>query len=190
MKYIFLIIALLMQPIFSWYVYHKQEARKSALKVPMLFYSGFYLVVQIYIFIKFCSKFPEEYYIYSYLIQAVLLIVFLFLEFLLFVSNQYIEDVGKKEQDSIRDFKKMIQELENCRIRMTDVDNRKRLNELIEKMKYSDPVSAQNIAAENQKIHELIVEIAGITEKELFVKKCDEIERQLEIRKIKNTKEE
>lgn len=190
MKYIFLIIALLMQPIFSWYVYHKQKACKSALKVPMLFYSGFYLVVQIYIFIKFLSKFPEEYYIYSYLIQAVLLIVFLLLEFLLFASNQYIEDVDKKEQDSIRDFKKMLQELENCRIRMTDADNQKRLNELIEKMKYSDPVSTQNVAEENQKIHELIAEIAGITEKELFVKKCDEIERQLEIRKIKNTKEE
>lgn len=190
MKYIFLIIALLMQPIFSWYVYHKQEAYKSALKVPMLFYSGIYLVVQIYVFIKFCSKFPEEYNMYSYLIQAGLLIVFLFIEFLLFVSNQYIQGIGKKEQDSIRDFKKLIQELEICRIRVTDADNQKRLNELIEIMKYSDPVSSQNVAVENQKIYELIVEIADITEKELFAKKCDEIEHLLKIRKIKNTKEE
>ena len=39
MKYIFCIIALLIQPVFSWYVYHKQDKKKAALKMPMLYYS-------------------------------------------------------------------------------------------------------------------------------------------------------
>lgn len=32
MKYIFCIIALLIQPVFSWYVYHKQDKKKAALR--------------------------------------------------------------------------------------------------------------------------------------------------------------
>lgn len=32
MKYIFCIIALLIQPVFSWYVYHKQDKKKSSTK--------------------------------------------------------------------------------------------------------------------------------------------------------------
>ena len=46
MKYIFCIIALLIQPVFSWYVYHKQDKKKAALKMPMLYYSVAYMVVQ------------------------------------------------------------------------------------------------------------------------------------------------
>ena len=60
MKYIFCIIALLIQPVFSWYVYHKQDKKKAALKMPMLYYSVAYMVVQLYVFFKFCSKFPED----------------------------------------------------------------------------------------------------------------------------------
>ena len=60
MKYIFCIIALLIQPVFSWYVYHKQDKKKAALKMPMLYYSVAYMVVQLYVFFKFCLKFPER----------------------------------------------------------------------------------------------------------------------------------
>ena len=49
MKYIFCIIALLIQPVFSWYVYHKQDKKKAALKMPMLYYSVAYMVVQLYL---------------------------------------------------------------------------------------------------------------------------------------------
>lgn len=60
MKYIFCIIALLIQPVFSWYVYHKQDKKKAALKMPMLYYSVAYMVVQLYVFFKFCSKFQKD----------------------------------------------------------------------------------------------------------------------------------
>ena len=48
MKYIFCIIALLIQPVFSWYVYHKQDKKKAALKMPMLYYSVAYMVAVSY----------------------------------------------------------------------------------------------------------------------------------------------
>lgn len=111
MKYIFCILALLIQPVSAWCVYHKQDKREAALKMPMLFFSGAYLIIQMYVFVKFCMKFPEDYQMWSYLIQAAILAVF------------------------------------------------------------------------------VILELSNITEQEQFKRKCDEIAKQLEIRKIKNTKE-
>lgn len=189
MKYIFCILALLVQPIFTWHVFRKQDKRDAALKMPMLFYSGVYLVIQIYVFVKFCLKIPEDYQIWSYLIQTAILVVFIIFELTLFGSNKYIKDMETREQNSIRDFKNLISELEICRVGVEDAENLKVLDSLAEKMRYSDPVSSQAVEQENNKIHELIEELSGITDLELFKKKCDEIGKQLEIRKIKNTKE-
>ena len=110
MKYIFCIIALLIQPVFSWYVYHKQDKKKAALKMPMLYYSVAYMVVQLYVFFKFCSKFPERYSIYSYLIQAAILLGFVIFEMILWGSNKYIEEVDNKEKQSIQDYKELIKD--------------------------------------------------------------------------------
>lgn len=189
MRYIFCILALLIEPASAWYVYHKQDKRQSALKMPMLYYSAVYLIVQFYVFVKFCMKFPEKYQSYSYLIQAAILVVFIVLELVLFGSNKYIKDIQQKEQASIRDFKGLIRELEVCRVSVSDVDNQKHIDKLLEKMRYSDPVSSPAVETENNRIHELIAELSNITERELFEQKCDEITKQLEIRIIKNEKE-
>lgn len=189
MKYIFCILALLIQPVSAWCVYHKQDKREAALKMPMLFFSGVYLIIQMYVFVKFCMKFPEDYQIWSYLIQTAILVVFVILELALFGSNKYIKAVETREQDSIRDFKNLVTELEICRVDIEDTENINTLDLLLEKMRYSDPVSSPAVEQENNKIHELIAELSNITEHELFKWKCDEIAKQLEIRKIKNTKE-
>lgn len=60
MKYIFCIIALLIQPVFSWYVYHKQDKKKAALKMPMLYYSVAYMVVQLYVFLNSVQSFQKD----------------------------------------------------------------------------------------------------------------------------------
>ena len=162
MKYIFCIIALLIQPVFSWYVYHKQDKKKAALKMPMLYYSVAYMVVQLYVFFKFCSKFPERYSIYSYLIQAAILLGFVIFEMILWGSNKYIEDV----------------------------DNKENIDKLYERMRYENPVSSPKAIEENLRIKGLIAELADITDNTLFEAKCNEIVKQLDIRKIKNTKEQ
>jgi len=190
MKYIFCIIALIVQPLSAWNVYHKQDKRKAALKMPMLYFSGVYLLIQFFVFIKFCMKIPESFEIFSYIIQAVILIVFVMLELSLFGSNQYIENIQQKEQSSIREFKGLIRELEICRLSVEDIVNQQHIDRLLEKMRYADPVSSPAVAYENEKIHELIEELSGITEQELFTRKCNEIAKQLEIRRIKNVKEQ
>ena len=190
MKYIFCIIALIVQPLSAWNVYHKQDKRKAALKMPMLYFSGVYLLIQFFVFIKFCMKIPESFEVFSYIIQAVILIVFVMLELSLFGSNQYIENIQQKEQSSIREFKGLIRELEICRLSVEDSVNQQHIDRLIEKMRYADPVSSPVVAYENEKIHELIEELSGITEQELFTRKCNEIAKQLEIRRIKNVKEQ
>ena len=60
-RYIFCVIAVLVQPLFVWYVYHKQDKREAALKIPMIGCSVLYLVVQIYAFFKLCIKIPGKY---------------------------------------------------------------------------------------------------------------------------------
>lgn len=114
-RYIFCVIAVLVQPLFVWYVYHKQDKREAALKIPMIGCSVLYLVVQVYAFFKLCIKIPGKYGIFSYLIQAVILAVFIALELALSGSNKYIKRVQENEQNSIRDFKNLIKELEICR---------------------------------------------------------------------------
>lgn len=188
MKYIFCIIALLIQPLLAWNIYHKQDKRQAALKMPMIYFSGVYLLVQSYVFFKFCRKIPEDYQLYSYLIQGVILVIFLVLESALFASNKYINDVQQKEQDSIRDFKNLIKELEICRVSVTDSKNKENIEKLYEKMRYSDPVTSVEAAQENEKMHQLIAELSELTDCDQFEQKCNEIEKQLEIRKIKNTK--
>lgn len=187
-KYIFCLIALIIQLAFAWYVYHKQDKRKAALKMPMIYFSGAYLLVQLYVFFKFCIKIPESYQIYSYLLQGGILLVFIFLELALFGSNKYISNIQQKEQDSIRDYKNLIKELEICRVTVTDPINKENLEKLYEKMRYEDPVSSEEVAPENAKIYQLIMELSEMSDCEQFAAKCKEIEKQLDIRKIKNTK--
>lgn len=190
MKYIFCILALIIQPAFVWYVYHKQDKRDAASKMPMIYFSGVYLAVQLYVFFKYCMKIPEDYQRYSYLIQGAILAVFIILELSLFGSNKYISDIQKKEQDSIGDFKNLIKELEICKLNVTEPNNMKCIDEIYEKMKYADPVSSVEVAQENEKIHQLIEELSDITDCKQFASKCKEIEKQLDIRALKNKKEQ
>jgi hypothetical protein len=190
MKYIFCIIAVLLQPVVSWYVYHRQDKRQAALKLPMLFYSAVYLVVQFYVFFKFCIRLRGNMQSFSYLIQAAILLVFVLLELVLFGSNRYIQGVQDREQASIGNFKALIQELEICRVNVTDPENRQQIDRLLDKMRYADPVSSPAVEQENYRIHELIGELSAITGQEMFARKCEEISRQLDIRKIKNVKEQ
>lgn len=190
MEFIFLIVALLIQPLFAWYVYHKQDKRKAAQKMPMIYVSVVYFVVQILVFFGVCIKIPKNLHVISYLIQAVILAVFIVIELMLLASNKYIDDIQEKEQNSIRDFKQLIRELEICKVSVVDENNLKRIDMLYEKMRYSDPVSSSEVAGENEKIHDLIQQLSVITDAEQFDSKCKEIEQQLEIRKIKNVKEQ
>ena len=47
-------------------------------------------------------------------------------------------------------------------------ENKKYIDKLYEKMRYSDPVSSPEVAQENEKINELIAELPGITESSQF----------------------
>ena len=110
LKYIFCLIAILIQPIFAFLVFHKQEKQKAALKMPLVYLSGVYLVIQIFVFFKVCLKIPEDYQVYSYLLQGVILAVFIIIEIAMAASNKYITKVQTQEQSSIEVFKGLIQD--------------------------------------------------------------------------------
>lgn len=109
---------------------------------------------------------------------------------ILWGSNKYIEDVDNKEKQSIQDFKELIKDLEICRVNIQDTANKANIDKLYERMRYENPVSSPKAIEENLRIKGLIAELADITDNTLFEAKCNEIVKQLDIRKIKNTKEQ
>lgn len=110
--------------------------RKSSTKdANALLQCGIYGSPVICIF-KFCLKFPERYSIYSYLIQAAILLGFVIFEMILWGSNKYIEDVDNKEKQSIQDFKELIKDLEICRVNVQDTANKANIDKLYERMRY------------------------------------------------------
>ena len=98
MKFLFCGIALVIQPFFFYVVYRKQEKEEAALKMPMVYFSVFYLVAQMYVFVKYCLRLQGEYEKYSYLIQSVILILFVLAESALLFGNKYIKRVDKEEK--------------------------------------------------------------------------------------------
>lgn len=188
MKFIFCILALMVQPLFSYYTYRKQDKNIAALKVPMAALSGFYLIVQFWVFIKVCLKMPGKYQIYAYLLQGVILAIFIIAELTLLAHNSHIQRIDNQEKESIQDFKNLIRELQVCKIQIKEFDRQQMLDKLVERMKYEDPVSSYVVAQENNKIHELILKLSDVIEEEEFKKICREIDNQLDIRKVKNVK--
>lgn len=189
-KYIFCIIALLIQPLFIYVVCsRKQKKSDAALKMPLLYFSVAYLVVQCYVFWKYCLKLEGDLEIYSYLIQAGILVVFLILELFLILHNSHIKRIDKQEAESVADFKVLMEQLEIKKILFNDTEKQKELDKVLEKMRYQDPVSSKEVQEINKQIE---VQIKGITE-EMEIEKissiCNTIIKLLEVRKIKNTKE-
>lgn len=128
--------------------------------------------------------------VYSYLLQGAILAVFIIIEIAMAASNKYITKVQTQEQGSIEVFKGIIQQLEICRVQITDEVNRKEIDKVLEKMRYSDPVSSPAVATENETIRQLILQLSSTTDEAAFAEICGAIMKQLEIRKIKNTKEQ
>lgn len=188
MRFIFCIIAVLIQFLFLIYVYGKQDKNKAALKVPLLFTSVLYMIVQFYVFFKYCLRFPDKFEYLSYLLQGAVLIIFILLEIVLLLSNRYIKRIENQEQNSVNDFNDMLQKPEVLRVEMRDEEKIGILDSMLDKMRYMDPVSTDRVQDENRKIKEIIQSISAAESIEALESKCRDINELLEIRKIKNTR--
>ena len=65
--YIFCIIAIILQPVISFLALRKKNKNERALNLPLIYFTAVYLIVQIYVFFKYCLKFKGEYEKYSYI---------------------------------------------------------------------------------------------------------------------------
>lgn len=185
MKFIFCIIALLVQPVFSYVVYRKQDKRQAALQMPLLGMSALYLIIQFFVFFKYCIKFPKALQGYSYLIQGGILLIFLLVEFAFLYASRYINTIEKQEQDSIRDFKDILQALEVKRVLIKDAERAELLNGIYDKMRYADAVSSSSVAVENKALMELVQHLSTNIELSDFEERCTQILELLEVRNIK-----
>lgn len=184
MKYIFLIVAILIQFFFTYNVYRKQDKNQAALKVPMMVFSGIYVVVQFYVFFKYLIRFPESMQKYSYLIQGIILAVFLVVELVLFSSNKYINRIDTEKKERISDFKKIRQLFEIEYSQMNSGMHTDALKEISDLIRFANPVSYGETYEEDKKLEELINGISGLSLPELD-SRCTEIKKVLNIRKIK-----
>ncbi|MCR4589999.1 MAG: hypothetical protein K5668_04205 [Lachnospiraceae bacterium] len=184
MKYIFLIIAVLLQLIFAFYVYHKQDKDQAAMKVPMLCFCGVYVFVQFYVFFKYLIRLPESMQKYSYLIQGAILVVFIIAELLLFSSNRYIKRIDAEKKERLSDFKKIRQLFDIEFSQMEPEMHTDALKEVSELIRYANPVSHGETSEEDRKLEELTSGLSDLSVPELD-SRCAQIKKVLNIRKIK-----
>ena len=70
--------------------------------------------------------------------------------------------------------KGLIQQLEICRVQITDEVNRKEIDKVLEKMRYSDPVSSPAVATENETIRQLILQLSSTTDEAALRKSAEQ----------------
>ncbi len=182
--YVFCVIALLIQPVIVWYVYHKQDKDKASLRVPMVAYSFAYIVIQFFVFWKYLRWFTGDRQPFAYIIQLGILIAFTALEIALLSSNRYAERVENERKESTDAFVRIRQMMEIEITKNTDPERKSMLNAISEQMRYESPVSNENVVEENQRLMTLIENISE-TSGEEFEQRCEEIRQVIQQRKIK-----
>lgn len=186
MEYIFCIIAVIIQLPFLYVVLKRQNKNISALRMPYVYVSGAYLVIQFYVFFKYCIKLPDD---YANLVQIGILVIFSLLEVSLFVGNRYIKRVDTKQQRGVAEFRDIIRSLEVKRLEFDDSKKQGYIDKLLEELKYSDPDSAECVRQENLRLKELIQKLDSKSSMEEIEMICVETSKVLSIRNIKTKAE-
>lgn len=189
MKYLFCVIAILIQPILLYFVFKKQEKPKAALRMPYIYVSGLYLIIQFYTYFKFFRKLPQD---YAFLIQISILVGFLLVEAIILIGNHYIKRVDKDKKLKIEGIKNLIQNLEIKKMEFEDPEKLKHINEFLELLKYSDPVSMESDQRENMQLDEIIQKLDKNMTLEDIEKSCKKAIKIINARnlRIKNSKGE
>ncbi len=182
MKYIFCIIAVIMQIPFLYSVLRKQNKNISALRMPYVYLSVTYMALQFYIFFKYCLRLPLQ---DAKFIQMGILVVFILLEVLLFVGNKYIKRVDRTQRNSTAEFRNIIKELEMKRAEFDDPGKRACIDKLSEELKYSDPHSTESVRHENLRLEELVKNLESLKDVEEIKAICTEASSILSIRNVK-----
>lgn len=183
MKYVFCIIAVIIQIPFLYSVFRKQNKNISALRMPYVYLSVTYMALQFYLFFKYCFRLPVQ---DAKFMQMGILVAFISLEVLLFVGNQYIKRVDGKQGSSTAEFRNIIKELEMKRLEFDDPEKRVCIDKLSEELKYSDPNSTECVRQENKRLEELVKNLESHKDVEEIEAICTEASRVLSIRNIKN----
>lgn len=183
MEYIFCVIAVIVQLPFLYLVLKRQNKNISALRMPYVYVSGVYLVIQFYVFFKYCIKLPDD---YANLVQIGILVIFSLLEVLLLVGNRYIKRVDTNQQRGVAEFRDIVRSLEIKRLEFDDSKKLGYIDKLLEELKYSDPDSAECVRQDNLRLKELIQKLDSKSSMEEIEMICAKTSKVLSIRNIKN----
>lgn len=196
LRLFFLIVAVILFVALT-IVISKKEKNTAALNLPIVIFAGIYVAVEFFLFVKL-GKLKSTYStlhmsndLYNkldYIIQIVVFIFFAVIEIAIFGGNKYIRKVEQKEKESTVEFKSLVDDIS---VLQAELENKKRnelVKEIVEKMRYSDPVSNEEVKKNNEKIKALIKELHEEKTDEEFEKICKDIINQLKIRDIRNKK--
>lgn len=186
-KYIFIIVAVILTLVTWIYVYSLKNKKNAMLKAVYVGISSLYLIVQMYLYFKVCKYIPKELERYSYMLQGLCLGGFVLVMAIYTLVNVYITKIQKKEEESIDKFKEIRKQLEECIVIIENDEIKEIVTNLYEKVRYLDPVCHGSEQEEIQ-IFDLIQELKRNLPKEKAQKICEQIDRLLELRKIRQTK--
>lgn len=187
-KYIFNLIAIILT-LATWiYVYSLKNKKCAMLKVVYVGISSLYLIIQMFLYFKVCRYIPKELGRYSYRLQSLCLGGFVLVMLIYTLVNAYITRIQKKEDESIYKFKEIRKQLEECTVIIENDEIREIVTNLCDKVRYLNPV-CHGVEQEEMQIFNLIQELKRDLPKEKAQKICEQIDKLLELRKIRQTKE-
>lgn len=183
LKYAFCIIAVLVQVVAGFLILRERDKEKAALRMPMVYIGGVYLVIQFFVYFKYCRYLPER---YAVLLQGALLVLFIIIEVGLSGSNSYIRRVDSQMKESTEGFREILQSLNIKRVEFNGLAAQGYLDALYEKMKFSDPTGGSETNREDKRLSELIRSMDTGMSVEKIKTRCAEAEKVLAIRNQKN----
>lgn len=184
-KYAFCMIAVLVQIVAGFLTLRERDKEEAALRMPMVYICGVYLLIQFFVFFKYCRYLPDQ---YAALLQGAIILAFVVIEVGLGGSNRYIGRVDSQTKESVRGFRDILLALEVKRAAFSGLEAQGYLDALYEKMKYSDPTGGSETDQEEARLSELIESMDVGMGAEEIRERCVEAEKVLKIRNIKNKK--
>ncbi|MCC8153868.1 MAG: hypothetical protein LIP01_06435 [Tannerellaceae bacterium] len=168
--YIFTIIAFVIQIVIWQRIFKKSDPLKSRfLGVPLIYVGIVYLIVQIVVFAIFTAipNLPVwNAIVICVLVMTVALLCLISAE----VGREVIKNVDTKVQEKVYTLNAMQTEVELLADAETDAEIKTSLQQLAEDIRFSDPMSNQNLEDIELTISNKIIELKSSTDKNTIIK--------------------
>lgn len=157
--YGFTMIALILTAVVGFYALFREGLKSKVYRCPLIFLVWTYLIVQLVIGIleMFLVFIPYQ---YGIVLNSILLGGYLIGLIATDIANEEVENIDKKIKEKVFLIKTLEADLEDIASKATDENTLKTLNDLTEAIRYSDPMSSQQLETIENKIKTKVADLS------------------------------